>query len=87
MQVKGRPEVSIDTPIEGHYLITGHQPRSAYSKTAGHLVVEKVCHICPEVTDDILEAIIADRKIAHRPPAAEAPPEAPKRNTRKKGDK
>ena len=74
MQIPTHPNIQIDTPIEGHYIVTGHNPRSAFHATVGHLAVSPTLHISPEVPDEVLLAIIADRKEVHRPPAAQPDP-------------
>jgi hypothetical protein len=55
------PSIRIDTPIEGHYVIQGHNPKSILTET-GHVVPIRECYITDEIPDDTLEAILEDRE-------------------------
>lgn len=71
------PAITIDQPAPGHYVISGHKPKSVFLPDIGHIVPLSPCYITPEVPTDALLAIIADRD-----GGAKAAAPAPKRATK-----
>jgi hypothetical protein len=63
------PNLVIESPAPGHYVIIG-LPSGSTQTEEGRLVHPEVVHITPDVPDDVLLAIIEDRKLA---PVAEVP--------------
>jgi hypothetical protein len=55
------PNLVIESPAAGHYIITGLQSGSTQTEE-GRLVHPTAVHISPEVPSEVLLAIVEDRK-------------------------
>ncbi len=53
--------IRIETPVEGHYIIHGHNPAPVLTD-AGHVVPMRECYITDEIPDEALEAVLQDRE-------------------------
>lgn len=55
------PTIKIDSPAPGHYVISGHAPKSVFIEDEGHVVPPRECYITPEVPDEALQAVLDAR--------------------------
>lgn len=61
--------IIVVSPAEGHYSITGHNPRPVFVEDVGHIVPPETCYISPEVPSDLLLKIVQER-VGDHPAAA-----------------
>ena len=80
------PTISLDQPVPGQYIITGHAPAAYFIEEVGHVVPGQECHITPEIPSELLQAILDERDetgaalsaqaageaVSHRKPAGRA---------------
>ncbi len=55
------PTLAVDSPAEGHYVLTGLPQQSVFIEGEGTVVAPQLCYISPAVPDDFLEAVLRDR--------------------------
>jgi hypothetical protein len=54
--------ITVEQPAPGHYSVNGLPANSYYKEGEGHIVAPNTLYVGPNVPDELLETILADRK-------------------------